>query len=318
MSIALSKKADDPAAQQIADSSHNGRGFKQSENADAEQFGQTLLVAASKIIADYRGNAVDIPPEQTAEQTLRVPDDGKGCYAVRAAEAHEDPVEQNGDDRERQHTDHLGGAVDAAVHDGFPAPFGAHHMKYLFAAGAEGNRSHDRRCGVTDTGCNGSSCQPPAEYTHEQPVQHNVQNTAEHIEKCAQPRFADCNKAELKHHAEHRKRNGDQHRDHVFPAVVQQSIIRAEKAAERIQKEKAHDRQHHTEHKRDRHHQRKILTGFLVFSLTDFPGYQCVPAAAEHHAKCRSKIGHGHGDVDGRQSIGVHKAGDKDTVHRGV
>lgn len=107
-------------------------------------------------------------------------------------------------------------------------------MQHLFATSAEKDRPDDRWCGVADTGRNGRSCQPPAEDSHEQPVQRHVQNAAQHIEKRAQSGFSDSDKAELKHHAEYRKQDGGQHRDHVFPAVVRQGVIRAEEPAERI------------------------------------------------------------------------------------
>lgn len=70
------------SAQQIAHRRHDGGGPKQGENADTEQLGQPRLVAPPKIIADYGGNAVDIAPEQTAEQALGIPDDGQGRHAV--------------------------------------------------------------------------------------------------------------------------------------------------------------------------------------------------------------------------------------------
>ena len=77
-------------------------------------------------------------------------------------------------------------------------------------------------------------------------------------------------------------------------------------------------RQHHAEAKSHRHHQGKILPGFLMPALADLSGHQGIAAAAEHHAQRRRQIGHGHGDIDGGQGVRVYIEGHEDAVHRGI
>ena len=43
------------------------------------------FVTTTKVIADHRGNAIDIAAEQAAEQALRIPDDAQGCHAIRSS-----------------------------------------------------------------------------------------------------------------------------------------------------------------------------------------------------------------------------------------
>ena len=160
--------------------------------------------------------------------------------------------------------------------------------------------------------------QSPSEHAHKQPIQNHVQYAAHHRKSGAQSGFANCDKAELEHHAEHGKGERDQYRDHILPAIVQQRVVRPQKAAQGIQKDKTEQRQHHTEGEGHRHHQGEILAGFVALALADLFGDQGVAAAAEHHSQRRRQKGHRHGDVDGGQGIRIDPAGNEDTVHGGI
>lgn len=62
--------------------------------------------------------------------------------------------------------------------DRFCPPFRANHIESLFSVYAEPDNAYHRRDRIADTGSNGSSGQSPIKFTHEQPVQRDVQNAA--------------------------------------------------------------------------------------------------------------------------------------------
>lgn len=131
--------------QEIAESCYNCGGHGQGHHTDPEQPGESLLVVPSKIVADRRRNAVDISPEQSAEQPLCISDDAQGSHAIRAPNS-------NGED---QHADLLRRAVDAAVQNGPQPPFRSDDPQNLRAVHGEPDDPDQLGYRIADSGSNG-------------------------------------------------------------------------------------------------------------------------------------------------------------------
>ena len=99
---------------------------------------------------------------------------------------------------------------------------------------------------------------------------------------------------------------------------MQQRFVRAEEAAQRVEKNKAQRRKHDAKAERHCYKQRKVLTGLLEPAHAYLLGNERIAARAEHHAKCQRQTDHRHDDVYRRQSVRVDEAGDKNAVDGGV
>ena len=306
-----------PGHQLRSQGQHQCKGQQQSQAFFQDVF-QLRVVLGAVVEADDGGRADTQANEHGDEDEVDVHDDAVGGDAVLPGVCHELQVIEHTDQAHGEVAHQLRGAVGGGPQQGLAVEGASAQPQKAGVGPGEVNDGDDGTGGLGRGGGHRRADEAPAEYAHEQGVQHNVGAAGDHSHDQRQIGLlgghAEALEGELQN-------VGRQHRlddAAVGDGVLQHLPLAAQELRRRAHEGDGKDGQHDAANDGGIGQQGENFIGLLPVAGSQGHGHQGRAAGAHHEAQGAEDHDVGHDEVDGGEGGLAGEIGDENAVHHAV